>query len=276
MMETANIFLPEGYDPSLLHEENPWEILYQSRQNKTIIEEEVWGIEKIDGTPYLIMRFGEVGEILGRLPLDESGFESEDQMRDQVGQRLQVVVIALNEKEKLVGLSRKEAIRIRARQFWKRVGEGKTMPAVVRRVSSKQLVLDLGGYETTMSKDELSWGFVDDAKRFAKIGQPLNVKVMKVDRQNQTVSVSHRMTKKDPWPQCMETFLPKKGEYRGRVTGVASFGVFVNLVPGVDCLAPRPTLPRGVKLNVHDRVLIEIERYDVENRKVYGNITKKM
>jgi ribosomal protein S1 len=103
-------------------------------------------------------------------------------------------------------------------------------------------------------------------------GDHIRVKVVELDKENQKVSVSKKAAEASPWPDCTRRFA-EGAEYVGRVSGVAEYGVFVNLEPGVDALVPHM---RFQEVKRGGRVVIRIRKIDVKRQRIHGRIVKKL
>jgi small subunit ribosomal protein S1 len=114
---------------------------------------------------------------------------------------------------------------------------GQTRRGVVRNVTEYGAFVDIGGMDGLLHVTDMSWGRVNKPEDVVKIGDEIEVKVIKVNREKKKVSLSLKQTKPDPWSNAAERY--SKGlKLSGRVVRLESFGAFVELEPGLDGLVP--------------------------------------
>ena len=114
------------------------------------------------------------------------------------------------------------------------------------RVASVQgfgAFVDLGGgIQGLLHVSEMSWSRVNHPNELVAVGDPITVKVLRVDEATQKISLGLKQLQGDPWATAGATYAV--GQVRtGRVTRVAEFGAFVELEPGVEALAHASTFP---------------------------------
>ena len=106
--------------------------------------------------------------------------------------------------------------------------------------------VDLGaGVQGLLHVSEMAWSRVSNPAAMVKAGEEITVKVLRVDREKQKISLGLKQLSADPWTRVPEVY--KVGQrLPGRVTRVAQFGAFVELEPGVEALAHASTFaPTG-------------------------------
>jgi ribosomal protein S1 len=90
----------------------------------------------------------------------------------------------------------------------------------------------------------MGWSRVADVGQVVQPGEPITVKVLRVDDGTQKISLGLKQLSDDPWSAVSQTY--EAGQVRrGRVTRVADFGAFVELEPGIEGLAHVSTLADG-------------------------------
>lgn len=241
------------FDPGTDLYDDGWQKLYAALQNRFIIEAPVVGIDETDeGEPALLV---DAGPVRCLVPLSESGVEEADnprltlaRMRRLVGMTEPFRVRRVDRKNGVAYLSRREALEQMAEAAWRSLEEGKVLDAVVRGKTPRGVRLEVSGIQVVMPYSEATWGWPGSARASIHIGDVIRVKVTACDPEAKKLSVSAKALIPDPWPTVPERYRVGPGhEYLGTVTGVADYGVFVNLEPGVDTLAlhlptvvPRP------------------------------------
>ena len=269
-----------------------WVDIYAAQQNDTIISGHITGVEEhnvggeVGKTFALVVMLDTVKGIIPlpetgipRYPIDENGEKKvvltreeknlvKRQLMTLVGMKEPLKVTAIHREENIVMLSRAQALEDLAKKTWTRLALDRIVPAKVRRAGRRTVTLDIGGINVTMNGEELTWGFLNDARMLVGPGQKINVKIMELDKENQKLKVSHRETLANPWPDCINRY--KKGNlYMGKVTGVIEKGVFINLEPGVDVYCKHLAFER---VQPGDNAVVRVTGIDVESKRVWGNL----
>jgi len=264
--------LIEGYQEDKIEREDydeAWAQIYAAKQNNLILQSEITGFEvvlnRLCGIVY-------VGNVRGIIPLEYSGVDEPQKFRDMIGEPVAFKIVSYDREGNTFVASRKDAIEHMASVTWKRLEQDAVITAVVRRVERKLLTVDIGGIQVELPVQEFTYGWIEDLREVVQPGDHLKVKVVELDKDNKKVSVSKKAVEPCPWPECTKRYM-KGGEYVGRVSGVAEYGIFVNLEPGVDALVPHMRFGR---LRRGDRVLIRIREIDVVKHHIHGRIKKKL
>lgn len=268
--------LIEGFDPSKVQEsevDQHWKEVYGAYQNQTILQAPITGIEKLNGIDKDLDKHCAVvtlGTIRGYIPMEFTGAENLRQLRAMTGQSVAFKVLNYDREAGVFTASRKAALDQMAEITLRKIEEGNVIIAVVRQVSASLVRADIGGIEVKIPIEEISYGWIDDLTEMVKIGDHLRVKVMEIDEENKKVKVSAKAAQINPWPDCAGRFA-KGNEYVGKVSGVREYGVFVNLEPGVDSLAPHLKF-QNVKKG--DRVLVRVLNVDAKKEQIRSRITR--
>ncbi len=259
-----------------------WQEIYGAYQNKKILQKQVVAIEEhrtAEGvTPCLVIRWGE--EIKGIVPAAATGIEGDtpiiikNKMRKLVGKNIVFRVVGIDRESNICVLSRKAAIEQMAAKTWKSIQEGDVKPAVVRETKPYGVKVNIGGIETTIPAAELSHGWVKDVRDIFKAGDTFDVLIKTVNQEEKKLVVSLKALLKDPWETVGERY-SVEGEYLGKITTVAEFGVFINLETGIDMLVamPQSEQTRGM-LEKGAEALARITNIDTEKRKIYGRLIR--
>jgi small subunit ribosomal protein S1 len=163
-----------------------------------------------------------------------------------VGQTLQFRVVETGDKlvvNRRV-LQEEEAER-KAEGLWATLAEGQQHRGVVRSVQAFGFFVDLGGIDGLVPKREISWKSVDDPRTAVKVGQAVEVVILEIDRERKKLTLSAKALEDDPWTAVGVAF-HEGGVYRGLVVRGETFGVFVELAPGLDGLVHSSKLAAGV------------------------------
>ena len=155
------------------------------------------------------------------------------------GQTLEVAVIKLNKKRGNIVVSRKELLE--GEQNEKRsktlehLEEGSVLTGVVKNLTEYGAFVDLGGLDGLLHITDMSWGRLTHPKDLVNVGDQIQVKVLKYDKEKQRVSLGFKQLTPDPWLDAEHRY-PVGAHVAGRVISVTDYGAFVELEQGIEGL----------------------------------------
>jgi small subunit ribosomal protein S1 len=156
-----------------------------------------------------------------------------------IGQPIEVRVIKLNKKRGNVVVSRKEILE--EEQNAKRsvtlehLEEGTVLTGTVKNLTDYGAFVDLGGIDGLLHITDMSWGRLTHPRDLVNVGDEIQVKVLKFDKDKQRVSLGFKQLTPDPWLDAVERY-PVGARVRGRVLSVTDYGSFVELEQGIEGL----------------------------------------
>jgi small subunit ribosomal protein S1 len=156
-----------------------------------------------------------------------------------LGQQIEVRVIKLNKKRGNVVVSRKEILE--EEQTAKRsttlehLGEGAVLTGTVKNLTDYGAFVDLGGIDGLLHITDMSWGRLTHPRDLVNVGDEIQVKVLKFDKEKQRVSLGFKQLTPDPWLDASERY-PVGAHVHGRVLSVTDYGAFVELEQGIEGL----------------------------------------
>ena len=162
---------------------------------------------------------------------------SEEELSKYIGQRICLKVIELDPERGRLVLSQRAGLAKPGKrvEILANLEEGDTVEGVVTNITNFGVFVDLGGVEGLIHVSELSWGRVRHPSDVVACGQPLQVHVLSVDREQDRVALSLKELQPDPWKDVDERY--SVGEIvEGRVTNVVKFGAFVGIDDGLEGL----------------------------------------
>ena len=155
------------------------------------------------------------------------------------GQIVEVAVIKLNKKRGNIVVSRKELLE--GEQNEKRsktlehLEEGSVLTGVVKNLTEYGAFVDLGGLDGLLHITDMSWGRLTHPKDLVNVGDQIQVKVLKYDKDKQRVSLGFKQLTPDPWLDAEHRY-PTGAHVGGRVISVTDYGAFVELEQGIEGL----------------------------------------
>ncbi len=156
-----------------------------------------------------------------------------------LGQQIEVRVIKLNKKRGNVVVSRKEILEeeqnSKRSQTLEHLGEGAVLTGVVKNLTDYGAFVDLGGIDGLLHITDMSWGRLTHPRDLVNVGDEIQVKVLKFDKDKQRVSLGFKQLTPDPWLDATERY-PVGAHVHGRVLSVTDYGAFVELEQGIEGL----------------------------------------
>ncbi|MDF2717262.1 MAG: ribosomal protein [Paenibacillus sp.] len=184
---------------------------------------------------------------------------------DYKGRTLRLKVKELDREKNKVVLSQKDVLdeefEASKKQLMGELKVGQQLDGTVQRLTQFGAFVDIGGIDGLVHISEMAWHHVQQPSEVVQEGDKVQVQVLKVDPENDRISLSIRATQPGPWQQAADKFQP--GEIlTGTVKRLVSFGAFVEIAPGVEGLVhisqiahrhigtPHEVLKEGQEVNV--------------------------
>jgi small subunit ribosomal protein S1 len=156
-----------------------------------------------------------------------------------LGQQIEVRVIKLNKKRGNVVVSRKEILEeeqnAKRTTTLEQLGEGTVLTGTVKNLTDYGAFVDLGGIDGLLHITDMSWGRLTHPRDLVNVGDEIQVKVLKFDKDKQRVSLGFKQLTPDPWLDATERY-PVGARVHGRVLSVTDYGAFVELEQGIEGL----------------------------------------
>ena len=155
------------------------------------------------------------------------------------GKTLEVAIIKLNKKRGNIVVSRKQVLE--GEQSEKRsktlehLEEGSILTGVVKNLTDYGAFVDLGGIDGLLHITDMSWGRLTHPRDLVNVGDQIQVKVLKFDKDKQRVSLGFKQLTPDPWLDAEHRY-PVGAHVGGRVISVTDYGAFVELEQGIEGL----------------------------------------
>ncbi len=250
-----------------------WQDLRDANENR----------EPVEGTFYKHIKGGfeiDLGfDIHAFCPFSKADIRKIENPEDLVGTKSKFLIERLysNNKVKIV-LSRRDwllqEVNRKKKEFYENVSIGDNVTGTVKSFTSFGVFIDLGGFDGLLHINDISWGHVTKAKDYLKKNDEVEVKVIRMDEENEKINLSLKHLTPDPWSSFEEKY--EAGDVvTGKVTKLTDFGAFIELEEGIEGLAHISELswirrinhPKEV-LNVGDEVSVKILSYDLQKGRV--------
>lgn len=187
-------------------------------------------------------------------------------------------ILKFNRKRNNVVISRRailEEERNKLREEMRsRLDEGQVISGSITNITDYGLFIDMGGMDGLCHITDLSWGRVSHPAKLYKVGQELEVKVLKYDRENDRVSLGIKQLREDPWATVTDRY-PLSEKAVGKVVSITDYGVFIELEEGVEGLihvsemtwSKKPRHPSKM-VSVGDEVEVMVLNIEPETKRI--------
>jgi small subunit ribosomal protein S1 len=180
-----------------------------------------------------------VDGIRGFLPIGQIDINRVDDASVYLNQKLRVMVTEANQRERNLVVSRRDLLEREREEMkektWQTLEEGQVRPGMIRSIKDFGAFVDLGGVDGLIHVSDLSWTRVSDVGSVVKVGQQVQVKVLKIDRQTSKISLGLKQLVPGPWDQAGDKYA-RGMTVTGTVTRLMDFGAFVEIEPGIEGL----------------------------------------
>jgi small subunit ribosomal protein S1 len=155
------------------------------------------------------------------------------------GDVIEVAVIKLNKKRGNIVVSRKQLLEEEQNEkkskTLEHLEEGAVLTGVVKNLTEYGAFVDLGGIDGLLHITDMSWGRLTHPRDLVNVGDQIQVKVLKFDKDKQRVSLGFKQLTPDPWLDATHRY-PVGAHVGGRVISVTDYGAFVELEQGIEGL----------------------------------------
>jgi len=211
--------------------ESSWADLEQKMQAGEIIEATVKEVVKGG----LVVDVG----VRGFIPASMVERHFVEDFSDYKGKALALKVVEMDKEKNKVILSHKavldDEVKVKKQSILDKIQPGQVLEGTVQRMTDFGVFVDIGGVDGLVHVSELAWNRVDKPSDVVKEGDKVQVKVLKVDRENERIGLSIKETQAGPWAKVAEEF--KAGSITtGTVKRLVTFGAFVEVAPGIEGL----------------------------------------
>ena len=194
------------------------------------------------------------------------------------GKELQFKVIKLDQKRNNVVVSRRAVIESENSSERENVlanlQEGQEVKGIVKNLTDYGAFVDLGGVDGLLHITDMAWKRVKHPSEIVNVGDEIEVKVLKFDRERQRVSLGLKQLGEDPWANIAGRF-PVGSNLEGKVTNLTDYGCFVEIQEGVEGLVhvsemdwTNKNIHPSKVVSVGDNVTVKVLEIDEERRRI--------
>ncbi|MCB9026700.1 MAG: 30S ribosomal protein S1 [Bdellovibrionaceae bacterium] len=247
-----------------------WNDISKAAENEEVIEGTI--IAKVKGG--LSVDIG----VKAFLPGSQIDLRPVRNMDHYIGKKYKFKVIKFNKRRGNIVLSRRalleeERENLRS-QTLDQMSEGSIVKGIVKNITDYGAFIDLGGMDGLLHITDMSWGRVKHPSELLKVGDEIDVKVLKFDNSKERVSLGLKQMQEDPWSNVDANF-PHGKKMKGKIVSLADYGAFVELEDGIEGLihVSEMSWTKRIKhpsqiIKVDDEVDVMVLDVDKENRRI--------
>jgi small subunit ribosomal protein S1 len=194
------------------------------------------------------------------------------------GKELEFKLIKLDRKRNNIVVSRRAVVEseysVEREQLLEKLQEGAILKGVVKNLTDYGAFVDLGGIDGLLHITDMAWKRVRHPSEVVEVGQELDVRVLKYDRERNRVSLGLKQLGEDPWDNIARRY-PANTRVFGKVSNVTDYGAFVEIEPGVEGLVHVSEMDWTNKnvnpskiVQVGDEVQVMVLDVDEERRRI--------
>ena len=194
------------------------------------------------------------------------------------GQEIEAKIIKFSRRRNNVVLSRKaltdEVVNQQKTETLNQIEVGYVVEGTIKNLTEYGAFVDIGGIDGLLHVTDMSWGRLHNPAEQFKVNEQIQVKVLKLDREKEKVSLGYKQLLPDPWSTVNEVY-PVDSKVIGKVSSVTDYGVFVELESGVEGLvhvseiswSKRSKSPKKL-FNPGDDVEVQVLGTDTVDRRI--------
>ncbi|WP_206485568.1 30S ribosomal protein S1 [Thalassotalea sp. G2M2-11] len=194
------------------------------------------------------------------------------------GKDLEFKVIKLDQKRNNVVVSRRAVIEsessVERDALLESLAEGIEVKGIVKNLTDYGAFVDLGGIDGLLHITDMAWKRVKHPSEIVNVGDEIQVKVLKFDRERTRVSLGMKQLGEDPWVAIAKRY-PEGAKLSGRVTNLTDYGCFVEIQEGVEGLVhvsemdwTNKNIHPSKVVNLGDTVEVMVLEIDEERRRI--------
>ncbi len=173
------------------------------------------------------------------LPGSQADLRPIRNLDEMVGKEFDFKILKYNRKRSNIVLSRRaileKELEKKRSETLATIAEGKIVEGVVKNITEYGVFVDLGGLDGLLHITDISWGRVKHPSELFAIGDPITVKILNLDLENERVSLGMKQLNEDPWTIAAEKYAVGS-RVTGKVVSLTDYGAFVELEEGIEGL----------------------------------------
>jgi len=211
----------------------------------------------------------------GFVPASQIRRQPVGNLEEMVGKTLRLKVIDLDHKRRRVVLSQRvvleEELNQKKQELLSTLQPGQIREGTIVRLADFGAFVDLGGIDGLIHNSELSWARVKHPSEVVKIGDKVQVEIMKFDPEAKKVSLSVKHSLDDPWKAVPET-LTEGSIVPSTLTKVTANYLLVELLPGVTGMVPKSEFDPAAPPEIGAQLQVKLLSINLGSRRITASL----
>jgi len=195
-----------------------------------------------------------------------------------IGKTLPLKIIKINKKRGNIVLSRRKLLEEEREEkkagLFENLKEGQIVKGIVKNITEYGVFIDLGGIDGLLHITDMTWGRISHPSELFALGDEITVKILKIDRENEKVSLGFKQITEDPWTDIEKKY-PVGSRVKGKVVSLTDYGAFVEIETGIEGLIHVSEMSWTKKIHhpskllaIGDNVEAIVLNIDIENKRI--------
>ena len=219
-----------------------------------------------------------IGESRAFCPFSQMGMKRIENPQEYIGKQLTFKILEYGERGRNILVSNRaileEEHKKKVEELKQTLKENMVVTGTIKSVQDFGAFVDLGGVQALLPISEISRSRVDDIHSIFSEGQEIEASIIKLDWQNERITLSIKALLPDPWDEAAAKY-PVGAKHTGEVVRITNFGAFVTLEPGLDGLLhiselktdSRQSNPQDI-VKKGQKITVEIKSIDTERKRI--------
>lgn len=156
-----------------------------------------------------------------------------------VGQVITASIIKVNKKRGNVIISRRKYLSEQKSEVRKKILDtiqpGQVIQGIVKNITNYGAFIDIGGVDGLLHITDMTWGRISHPSEILKIGSPITIQVLSIDKENNKISLGMKQLTENPWSKLSDV-IKVGSKIKGKISSITDYGMFVEIENGVEGL----------------------------------------
>ncbi len=251
--------------------EEAWEVLEKSYEKEEVVEGVIFGRVKGGFTV-------DLAGAVAFLPGSQLDVRPLRDVNSMMNVPLEFQILKMDRQRGNIVVSRRALLEEeRAEQrteLMKNMEEGQTLSGVVKNITDYGAFVDLGGVDGLLHLTDMSWSRLNHPSEVMKVGDTIEVKIVRINPETQRISLGMKQLDDDPWADVVKKY-PIDKKVKGVVTNITDYGAFIELEAGIEGLVhvsemswTKKNIHPGKILSTSEEVEVLVLEIDQEKRRI--------
>ncbi|MDC7249888.1 MAG: S1 RNA-binding domain-containing protein [Sphaerochaetaceae bacterium] len=257
------------------------------KANTAVLEKAYQGKIPVEGSVEKEIKGGfeiKIGDSRAFCPFSQMGYRQKEEPKFFIGKTMTFLIQEFNREQHNIIVSNRafheEEENKKVAKLKKELKVGMLIKGTILSLQSFGAFVDVEGIQALLPISEIKRSRVQDIEKELKIGEEIQAQILSLDLDHKKMSISTKALIEDPWDTVLKKY--KVGDkIEGTISKITSFGLFINIEPGMDGLVFISKLPEtseNTNLNklykIGEKMFVEIDNIDEKGRRIALSPTK--